>query len=112
MTDNQRKNEIATLILGTFHLDKLCPKCGGPMERKNISSCDRCDLQLGVRVQLEMIETGCMSIRHKTGLSKKPIVHRTQQPKPKPAPKKTKVRKKKSTRKKSQSSITRKQAKK
>ncbi len=112
MANHQKENEIATYILGLFHLDKLCPKCGGPMEQKNISSCVRCDLQLGLKIQLEIIETGCMSIRQKSGLTNKPVVHNVRQSKPKPVPKRMKVKKKKSARKKSQTSITRKQAKK
>jgi len=109
MPNKPEKPEVVTHILGLFHLDKLCPKCQGPIEINNTVSCNACDLKLHLKVHIDFIETGCMNIRYCSGLGRKPILNQRQQqlqqaeskPKKKPAPKKRKTTpKKKATPKK------------
>jgi len=105
MTERKQDPKVVTYILGLFHLDKLCPKCGGPMERKNLDRCNTCDFRFNLRIHLESIDTGIMSIRHRSGLRKPPTVHQIQkapQPKNKPIKKKNKKNNKEKTRQENQ----------
>ncbi len=92
--------KVVTHILGLFHLDKLCPKCNGPIERENVSSCNACNARLNLKVQLDFIETACMSIRHQTNLTHKPVVHAVKKPDPPPKKKTTRKKRKTTPRKK------------
>lgn len=72
MPNRTENPEVVSHILGLYRLDKLCVKCGGPIEVENINTCNRCDYLLNLKAQLEMIETGVMGIRYKSGLGKTP----------------------------------------
>lgn len=63
--------EVKEKILNYFNLEKLCPKCGGPLEWQNEIHCEMCKLISTLRSQLVMIDTGVMQIRNRVGLSAK-----------------------------------------
>lgn len=60
---NDRDNSVIDYILSLYHLDRLCPKCKGPMEIENTVSCCACDLAIKTKVHIEMIQGACMRLQ-------------------------------------------------
>lgn len=68
MSDNKStENEIKELVLSTFHLDKLCPKCKKPMEIENTISCKMCAIKKKLRSQLDIANNALHSIKMTIG---------------------------------------------
>lgn len=69
-SDEAEKNEqVVSHILGLYRLDKLCPKCNGPMEKLNTVHCEMCDLKMHLKVYVTMIETAAMNITYEAKLN-------------------------------------------
>jgi hypothetical protein len=75
MQSQSEKQEIIDHILSLYRLDKLCSKCGGPLEIEHKSVCKKCDLLLNLKINLDMIDTCCMTIRYESGLGKGVLPH-------------------------------------
>lgn len=71
MTD-ETMTELDLQILSHFRRDKLCEKCGGPLEADREVTCWKCDIKVHARTQLDWIETGTMNLAYQLGVRKPP----------------------------------------
>lgn len=68
MTKAVRDENVVSTIMGHFRLDKLCPECNGPMERRNRVRCNWCSTKRHIATQVNAIETAAMSIGYDIGI--------------------------------------------
>jgi hypothetical protein len=62
------EKDVLEVLTTTFHTDRLCPKCNGPMEATREIDCWKCNLKAHMRTKLAVMEDTIMTIGNDVGV--------------------------------------------